>query len=213
MENTKEKILAAALELFAENGYEAVSVSMIAEKVGISKGALYRHYQSKKDLFNSILARMENQDSNNAESYDMPEATLTEAPEKYQQVSLSEIVEYSKSQFRYWVEDKFASNFRKMLTLEQYRNIEMSKLYQQYLASGPLGYMIDLFESIGISNAKENATEFYGVMFLFYSYYDGAENKSETTAQLDASLDRMKIRLEENLNHKKEKKYVNYNSQ
>ena len=100
MENTKEKILAAALELFAENGYKAVSVSMIAEKVGISKGALYRHYQSKKDLFNSILARMENQDSNNADSYDMPEAALTEMPEKYQQVSLSEIVEYSKSQFR-----------------------------------------------------------------------------------------------------------------
>ena len=43
MMNTKEKILVAALRLFAVNGYEAVSVSQIAGELGITKGALDKH--------------------------------------------------------------------------------------------------------------------------------------------------------------------------
>ena len=50
MTDTKEKILAVALQLFAKDGYEAVSVSKIAEKLGITKGALYKHYENKKDI-------------------------------------------------------------------------------------------------------------------------------------------------------------------
>ena len=54
MGDTKERILLTALELFSENGYEAVSVSDIAAELGITKGALYRHYRSKRDIFESI---------------------------------------------------------------------------------------------------------------------------------------------------------------
>ena len=58
MHNTKEKILLAALDLFAQDGYQAVSVSQIAGKLGITKGALYRHYQNKRDIFDHILSRI-----------------------------------------------------------------------------------------------------------------------------------------------------------
>ena len=44
--NTKEKILVTALRLFAVYGYEAVSVSRIAGELGITKGALYKHYKN-----------------------------------------------------------------------------------------------------------------------------------------------------------------------
>ena len=62
MADTKEAILTAALTLFAANGYEAVSVSQIAGRLGITKGALYRHYQNKRDIFDHILSRMEDMD-------------------------------------------------------------------------------------------------------------------------------------------------------
>ena len=62
MEDTKEKILLAALRLFANDGYEAVSVSEIAGELGITKGALYKHYKNKKDIFDSIVKRMEEMD-------------------------------------------------------------------------------------------------------------------------------------------------------
>ena len=81
MGDTKEKILAAALKLFAKSGYEAVSVSMIAGELGITKGALYRHYQNKRDIFLHILSRMEQQDASAAKQYDVPEGTLSEMEE------------------------------------------------------------------------------------------------------------------------------------
>ena len=63
---------------------------------------------------------------------------------------MDDFVEYSKSMFEYWTEDDFASSFRKMLTLEQFRNEEMQNLYQQYLVSGPAGYVKDLFKNMKI---------------------------------------------------------------
>ena len=55
MANTKEKILLISLNLFAKFGYEAVSMKDIADKLGITKGALYKHYKNKQDIFNSIV--------------------------------------------------------------------------------------------------------------------------------------------------------------
>ena len=51
---TKDLFLQKALELFAERGYKAVSVAQIAAEVGCTAPALYKHYQSKKDLFDSL---------------------------------------------------------------------------------------------------------------------------------------------------------------
>ena len=62
MGNRKEEILIVALHLFARDGYEAVSVSQIAGELDMTKGALYRHYKSKRDIFDSIVKRMEQQD-------------------------------------------------------------------------------------------------------------------------------------------------------
>ncbi|SCI97290.1 Potential acrAB operon repressor [uncultured Clostridium sp.] len=69
---TKEDILIVALHLFARDGYEAVSVSQIAGELGMTKGALYRHYESKRDIFEHIVKRMEQGDGEQAEEYDMP---------------------------------------------------------------------------------------------------------------------------------------------
>ena len=61
MGNRKEEILIVALHLFARDGYEAVSVSQIAGELDMTKGALYRHYKSKRDIFDCIVQRMEQQ--------------------------------------------------------------------------------------------------------------------------------------------------------
>lgn len=66
MGNRKEEILIVALHLFARDGYEAVSVSQIAGALGITKGALYRHFKSKRDIFDCIVQRMEQGDSEQA---------------------------------------------------------------------------------------------------------------------------------------------------
>lgn len=70
MGNRKEEILIVALHLFARDGYEAVSVSQIAGELDMTKGALYRHYKSKRDIFDCIVQRMEQQDGEQATEYE-----------------------------------------------------------------------------------------------------------------------------------------------
>ena len=141
MADTKEAILTAALTLFAANGYEAVSVSQIAGRLGITKGALYRHYQNKRDIFDHILSRMEDMDLQQAKKFDLPEKAPEEDSSAYARASVQRLAEFSKAQYRYWTENEFASLFRRMLTLEQFRSREMQALYQNYLVSGPVRYV------------------------------------------------------------------------
>ena len=191
MGNRKEEILIVALHLFARDGYEAVSVSQIAGELDMTKGALYRHYKSKRDIFDSIVKRMEQQDGEQASDYDMPEDEKESMPEEYEDVSLDDFVEYSKSMFEYWTEDDFASSFRKMLTIEQFRSEEMQNLYQQYLVSGPAEYVKDLFKNMEIKNPEEKAVKFYANMFFYYSVYDGAADKAKVKGQFEHMLNKI----------------------
>ena len=188
MSNRKEEILIVALHLFARDGYEAVSVSQIAGELDMTKGALYRHYKSKRDIFDCIVRRMEQQDGEQARENEVPEESIEKTPEEYQNVSFDDFVEYSKSMFEYWTEDDFASSFRKMLTIEQFRSEEMQKLYQQYLVSGPAGYVKDLFKNMKIKDPEENAVKFYANMFFYYSMYDGATDKTKAKCQFEQMM-------------------------
>ena len=191
MGNRKEEILIVALHLFARDGYEAVSVSQIAGELDMTKGALYRHYKSKRDIFDCIVQRMEQQDGEQATEYDMPQENKEKMPEKYEEVSFDDFVGYSKSMFEYWTEDDFASSFRKMLTIEQFRSEEMQNLYQQYLVSGPAEYVKDLFKNMGIKNPEEKAVKFYANMFFYYSMYAGAADKTKAKRQFEQMVDKI----------------------
>lgn len=201
MSDTKESILITSLQLFAREGYEAVSVSKIAGELDMTKGALYKHYQNKRDIFDHIVARMEVMDEARAVEFNLPEGTLAEMEEKYRNVSIKQFAEYCKVQFEYWTEDEFASSFRKMLTLEQFRNDEMQKLYQQYLVAGPMNYVADLFKTLEIPDAENLAACLYAAMFFFYSMYDGAEDKEKIKEQFHKTLDGI---LENTCSNKKE---------
>lgn len=56
-EQSKEKILSAALELFAFQGYHNASVAQIAKKAGVAKGLIYNYFESKEALLHGILMR------------------------------------------------------------------------------------------------------------------------------------------------------------
>lgn len=52
--NRKEEILYATLELASENGLKAISMSQIAEKVGIKAPSLYNHFKSKDEILKAM---------------------------------------------------------------------------------------------------------------------------------------------------------------
>ena len=51
----KELIMETALELFAENGFHATSISQIAKKAGISKGLTYNYFESKREILDELI--------------------------------------------------------------------------------------------------------------------------------------------------------------
>ena len=191
-EGTKERILNIALELFAQNGYLGTSMSDIAARLGITKAALYKHYAGKQEILERIVERMDRMDKERAEAYEMPETEPEGFAEAYLHTPAEKIRAYSRAQFDHWTREPFSANFRRMLTLEQYRDPGLARLHRDYLAGGPLEYMAAIFRRLTDSDeaAMQLALEFYGPMYLLYSIYDGAENKETVAPLLDAHVER-----------------------
>lgn len=196
--DTKERILETALTLFAQSGYLGTSMHDIAKELGITKGALYKHYASKQEILDSIVERMNKMDYERAEAYEMPETEPDGFAEAYLHTPIAKIRTYSMAQFDHWTKEPFSSNFRKMLTLEQYRDPKLAQLYHDYLATGPTKYMAAIFRKLTNSDdaAMQLALEFYGPMFLLYSVYDGANEKESVAPMLRAHIDRFIAKIE-----------------
>ena len=196
MRDTKQAILSTALHLFAADGYEAVSVSQIAGALGMGKSALYRHYRNKRDIFDSIVERMYQIDAQRAREYEVPEKKYEIEPKTYENISIHAIKKYAVSQFEFWSEDGFASDFRKMLTLEQYRSPEMAELYSNCITAGPVAYMEDIFRKMikkGIfrdADPKQLAIEFYAPLYLLVNISDWSNDKAKSIELLNNHIDR-----------------------
>lgn len=57
--STRDQLLTTATKLFAERGYDDTSVEVILEAAGVSRGALYHHFNSKEAIFDAVLDRVE----------------------------------------------------------------------------------------------------------------------------------------------------------
>lgn len=198
--NTKERILEEALKLFSQKGYIGTSMNDIATKLGVTKAALYKHYTNKQEILDSIVEKMNEMDMERAKKYEMPEGTMKEVIEGYKTTALDKIKQYTKIQFLHWTEEEFPCCFRKMLTLEQYRDKKMAKLYQNYLAEGPVTYIKTIFEGLtkNSKDAKELALNFYGPIFLLYSIYDGAEEKQNIVNMVEEHVEHFSHIIQEN---------------
>lgn len=190
--NTKERILDEALKLFAQSGYMGTSMNDIADRMGVTKAALYKHYKSKQEILDSIVEKMNRMDQERVKEYDMPEGNMEEVRKGYQVAALDKIKEFTKVQFLHWTQEEFPCCFRKMLTLEQYRDPELAKLYQKYLSGGPLLYIEEVFRGFtdNEGKAKQLALDFYGPIFLLYSIYDGAEDKEAIVTLVELHVER-----------------------
>lgn len=219
---TKEKILMESLNLFASDGYEAVSVQNIADKVGITKGALYRHYKNKRDILDCIVERMRLNKLERAKEYSIEDEIYVKSENEYADETLKlntdvtqnldsdvtqnlnsdaelnpirKMVKYVHDEFIYWTQNEFASNFRKMITLEQYRDWEMSYLYQSYLTKGIVTFIEDYFSVMmtdnlmKIGNPKKMAIELYSPVYMMISMYDVAEYKQEIQDAVNEHLE------------------------
>lgn len=141
--NTKQEILEAALDLFSTQGFEATSVSQIADAVGIRKASLYSHFASKQEILESLMTQVLEQYNKHSIFIhtDWDNATFAEVK---QNLSAEEVEQVVFTQIRYILRDPLVSKARKMLTIEQFRNAQMAELQTKQNYTNVMKYFTNL---------------------------------------------------------------------
>ena len=122
--NTKQEILKASLELFSVQGFEATSISQIADAVGIRKASLYSHFDSKQAILDAIVKEVLEQYGKHSifarANWEKDSGNLP--------LTADEAVRMIQGQIRYILHDPAISRSRKMLVIEQFQNPSLAKL-------------------------------------------------------------------------------------
>ncbi len=125
--NTRKEILEAALDYFSVNGYEATSISQLADAVGIRKASLYSHFTNKQEILDTVVETTlkgyaEHSIFANA-NWDDPDFTRDKVG-----MTAEDVVNHIQGQIRYILHDSHIYKGRKMLMIEQFRNEELADL-------------------------------------------------------------------------------------
>ena len=182
--NTREEILDVALSLFSTKGYDATSLSDISAMLGVSKAALFKHFDSKEEILFSVMKMMDEEDRNRARDMNVPEDKKSESEEDYRDINKNDFISYALSQFEYWTENKRASEYRKFLSLERLRREELRVKWEENFVSGPLSYTKDVMEALGIDGYEKKAMRLWSLMFLSYFLFDSGEDKGKLKTNL-----------------------------
>jgi len=148
---SREKILQAALKLFAEESYHATSISKIAKSAGVSKGLMYNYFHSKEDLLNAILA----------EAFKHGEE-ITELIMKAEtpQDQIRTVIEIS---FK-WAKEQAAYSKMMMSLSLQVGKFPMVQKMVEGKVEGMRGFYTHLFEQLGFDNPELEAYTFGATM-------------------------------------------------
>ena len=202
--STKQRILSEALTLFSVRGYEPVTVAEIAKAVGVKAPALYKHYKSKRDIFNAILVEMQTSYDNQAKLMQMDGRNAEKDQPLYIDTSEDATVKRSMDLFLYFLHDDKERKFRKVLTLEQFVNKELAAVYAKQYVDFPLSYQSALFGFMvgtGVAiqeNPQIMALQYYAPVYFYLRVCDRQpEREAEAIAALDQHF-RQFIRLYHN---------------
>lgn len=181
--DTKQKILYEALNLFSEKGFSDVYMSEIAAAIGIKAPSLYKHYKSKRDIFNSCVEvfseRMEKIRS------DMRLPGTANADFSYKTVTEDKLADMTAALFMFYLKDDAASKFRKMLMIERYHDAEMNRLFEDFFINGAVDYEEKIFSELteaGVLRDEDPhllALRFYTPVFYLLQKYDMHPEKAE----------------------------------
>ena len=125
--NTKERILEAALELFSQKGFAGTNIRELSASLGLVKSGIYKHFESKEAVWNALLDRMM---AYYGERFGSPE-NLPPVPE-----SSEELIRLTMRMVDFTVHDEKIVMTRKLLALEQFRDARAKALATKHFLTG-----------------------------------------------------------------------------
>ena len=133
--DTRERILAAALELFSRNGYSGTNIRELTASLGLVKSSMYRHFESKEAIWNALLDEMI---AYYAERFGSAEH-LPPVPE-----SLEELTQMTMRMADFTIHDEKIVMTRKVLAIEQFRDERARTLASKHFLTG----LTDMFTPV-----------------------------------------------------------------
>ncbi|MCR4702820.1 MAG: TetR/AcrR family transcriptional regulator [Saccharofermentans sp.] len=188
--NTKEKILDEALTLFSEKGYANVFVGDIADRVGIKAPSLYKHYKNKKAIFDAIIDEMNRRFTEQAKALQINGTDAEADAEIYRNLSEDKLLKLGRELFLYYLHDDYTRRFRKMLTIEQFHDKELAKVYSRLYVDDPLSYqgmLLGLMVSAGVlktDNVDIMTLHFYAPIYYLLTICDREPEREEQSLKM-----------------------------
>ena len=193
--DTKQRILDEALTLFSEKGYANVFVGDIAERVGIKAPSLYKHYKSKKAIFDAIIDEMNRRFTEQAKAMQINGKDASTDAGIYENLSEDRLLKLGREFFLYYLHDDYNRKFRKMLTLEQFHDKELAKVYSKLYVDDPLSYQGMLFGFLTAAgllrtdNVEIMTLHFYSPIYFMLTICDReTEREEEMLNKLDQHI-------------------------
>ena len=141
--DTKERILAAALDMFSQNGYAGTNIRELTASLGLVKSSMYKHYSSKEEIWNSLLDKMI---AYYDERFGSPEH-LPPVPD-----SLEGLTAMTMQMVDFTIHDENVIKTRKLLTIEQFRDERARDLATKHFLTG----LQDMFTPIFAGMIKDD---------------------------------------------------------
>ena len=124
---TKERILEAALDMFSQYGFAGTNIRELAGSLGMGKSSMYRHFESKEEIWNALLDELV---AYYEARFGSPEH-LPPVPD-----SLEELVTMTMRMADFTVHDEKVVKSRKLLSIEQFRDDRARSLATKHFLTG-----------------------------------------------------------------------------
>jgi AcrR family transcriptional regulator len=193
--DTKHKILDEALTLFSERGYANVYVNDIAERVGIKAPSLYKHYKNKRAIFDAILDEMNKKFTGQAAALNISGTEPAVDAGIYENMSEEDLLKLGRELFLFYLHDDYNRRFRKMLTIEQFSNPDLAKVYMDIYVDKPLSYqgmLLGMIAKCGMlhtDNVEIMTLHFYAPIYMLLTVCDrNPAREKESLKLLDAHI-------------------------
>ena len=134
--DTKERILAAALDMFSQNGYSGTNIRELTASLGLVKSGLYKHFKSKEEIWDTLLDEL-------IAYYETRFGSMEHLPPVPD--SLEELITMTMRMVSFTVHDETVVKTRKMLTIEQFRDERARELATKYFLTGLKDMFAPLF--------------------------------------------------------------------
>ena len=160
---TKERILYEAMKLFSIHGFDSVSIRTIAKEVGVANSALYKHFKSKQEIFDAIVARSK-------ERFTQQYSVAFQSIQSQKQMK-----DICLLMYEFQTKDEWIVMFRRLLMMEQFKNDAIAEIYNEFFVEMPVRTQEVIFQELiqkkimKDKNARVMAIELYAPFFLYHT--------------------------------------------